>query len=103
MKGFWQDKEGKWHKISDMPTKYILNCLKVLKKNMAELADGLGTDAMENPNFLDMAEKVVELNQELLNRYGKTASKKAELGIPAKEMVKLTEEEDKEFWKIVGG
>lgn len=102
MKGFWRDAKGINHRIKDMPKKYILNCIRCLRKNMNDMADALGSDAMENAEFLDMAEKAVELNQELLRRFGEGVEL-SQLTNPVVEQVGLTVEENDKFWETVKG
>lgn len=106
MKGFWKDRKGVNHKISDMPKPYLLNAIKCLRKNMEELVDAVGEDAMGVPEYLEMAEKYMELVQEYFDRLHiyHPYSKKIPLSKVHKlEQTELKDAEDEEFWKIVKG
>lgn len=104
MKGFWKDAKGKLHKIEEMPKPYLLNCLKCLRRSMEQLVDAIGNDAMSCPEYLEMAEKYLELVNEYFKRLGISRGDiKLPAGVMELEQADLKEEEDKEFWKIVKG
>jgi hypothetical protein len=106
MKGFWKDRKGNNHKISDMPKPYLLNAIKSLRKSMEELVDAVGGDCEDLPEYLDMAEKYLELIEEYFKRVRKyhDFDKSVPISKVHKlEQVELKDEEDKEFWRIVQG
>jgi len=106
MKGFWKDRKGNLHKISEMSKPYLLNAIKCLKKSMEDLIDAVGGDCEDLPEYREMSKKYLELVEEFFSRIHKyhDFDKSIPLSKVHKlEQVKLKDEEDKEFWKIVQG
>ncbi len=59
-----------------MPTRYILNSIKCLRRRQRELVDAIGSDAEQAEEYLIMAEKILELTNELLHRKKKHLDEK---------------------------
>lgn len=54
-----------------MPTAYIRNAIKFLRKKQQELIDAIGADAEQNEEYLDCAGKILELVDEYFSRQGR--------------------------------
>ena len=70
-KGEWRDRSGKVWKISQMPSPYIANSIKYLRKKQEELIDAIGADAEQAEEYLEITGKILELTDEYLSRQKK--------------------------------
>lgn len=106
MRGFWRDRKGFNHLIKDMNKNHLLNAIKCLRRNMEQFVDAVGSDALSCPEYLEMAEKYMELIDEFFARLHKyhPYDKSIPLDKVHKlEQADLKDAEDKEFWEIVKG
>lgn len=70
-KGEWRDGKGKLWKIEDMPVPYLINACKFLRKRMDLLIDAIGIDTEFSEDYIECAQKLLELLNEYLRRRGK--------------------------------